>query len=395
MENDTFCSRSWTDYYIDLEFLEAKMCCRTDLKPILLDEDWTNSAELQERRQYHLTGLQHQSCNHCWNIEKKGIKSYRKNTGLHPTSTKATFGNKVKEITIKVGNICNMACRYCGPIDSSIWAERVNDTSYNKKSIFLNKNNNERELIHAQIYDWLNQEIKNSRSIIITGGEPSISPQFYNLIDKINFSNLPIMINTNLNIPTYYINKFVKVLETLCLYNNKVTLRISIDGVGDQHCWQRQGSNWELLVKNFKIISKLPIYTMISQTSTMLTLEGFGKLAEFISNSADEFQNRPKFDAITHIVNWPTEFDPTEWIPSFKDEINEFLNITIKSNLIQAELITTLNQWLELPNELPSLETVNTTIQFLNSHQEKWGSIGDWKEIYPKVNKICNLVLNK
>ena len=75
---DTFCSRSWNNYYVDLEFLSYKMCCRTKLTPMVLGEDWFNSKSLQDRREGHLTGTQHKSCNYCWAIEANGLKSFRK-----------------------------------------------------------------------------------------------------------------------------------------------------------------------------------------------------------------------------------------------------------------------------------------------------------------------------
>jgi organic radical activating enzyme len=391
---DTFCSRSWNNYFVDLEFLTYKMCCKTNWSPMILGEDWFNSKELRERREAHLTGIQHKNCEYCWLMEAKGLKSFRKEIKKpRPTTTFTSKEYSGNVIEIKVGNICNMSCRYCGPESSSIWAERLHDDVYSKKIINSNKSDDQRKLILNQLYEWLDSELKFCNDIVITGGEPTISPQFYDLIDRMNFNDSYIAINTNMNISKIYINKFINTLKKLCI-NNKVTIRVSLDGADNKNDWQRQGSNWESLKQNYEMIGKLSVFWMISPTVTPLTLEGLVDMAKFIASSADTFYHRPKFDVTAHIVQWPQPLNPVEWIPSFKDEIREFIKITTDADIIKTELTTKLTQWLELPDTLPSFETVISMVKWLDDSQEKWPGIGTWREVYPKLNSIVNQVLS-
>jgi MoaA/NifB/PqqE/SkfB family radical SAM enzyme len=168
-------------------------------------EDWFNSKELKERRDNHLTGIKHPDCNYCWQLEDNKLPSHRTaSVYVKPTDNLVINSYTRSSIEIKVSNICNMACRYCGPNSSSIWAERLNQ-SYTKISINKLKKAPNRKLILDQMYEWLNNEIKYCKNIVITGGEPTISPQFYELVDKINFNNSIITINSNLNMPETYI----------------------------------------------------------------------------------------------------------------------------------------------------------------------------------------------
>jgi sulfatase maturation enzyme AslB (radical SAM superfamily) len=390
---DTFCSRSWNNYFIDLEFLTYKMCCRTSLKPMKLGEDWFNSPELQERRADHLSGKQHKSCNYCWTIENKGLKSFRKDVGgTRPNTLETVKDFYSKQITIKVGNICNMACRYCGPQHSSIWAERLHNTTFNKKGALANKSDVDRQQILEQLYNWLDTEIKFCNEVVLTGGEPSISPQFYDLVDRMNFSNLKITINTNLNAPPMYLKEFENALNKLSV-NNKVVVRISLDGVDNQNNWQRQGGNWEYIKSNYMMLSKIPVYLMIAQTVTPLTLEGMPKIAEFIASTSDKFIHRPKFDTRAHIVTYPSALNPLEWIASYKDELREFIKIVVDNKLERHELVTQINDWLNVDDTLPSKEAVTLMINWLDKSQKDYGG-GDWRSIYPKTAKIATQILN-
>lgn len=390
---DTFCSRSWNNYFIDLEFLTYKMCCRTQLKPMKLGEDWFNTKEIQERRLDHLTGKQHKSCNYCWTIEAKGLESFRKDVGgTRPNTLETVKDFYDKQLTIKVGNVCNMACRYCGPKHSSIWAERLHDPKYNKKGMVANKTDEERKLILEQLYTWLDSEIKFCNEVVLTGGEPSISPEFYELVDRMEFKNLKVTINTNLNTPASYRDDFEAALRKLSA-DNKVTVRISLDGVDDQNNWQRQGGNWEHIKTSYMMLSKLPVYLMLSQTVTPLTLEGMPKIAEFVASTSDQFIHRPKFDTRAHIVTWPDPLNPIEWIPSYRTELQEFLTIIVDNKLSRPEMVTQMTDWINMPDALPSAKTVVTMTNWLDESQSKYGG-GDWRTIYPKTANLAAQILN-
>jgi organic radical activating enzyme len=368
------------------------MCCKTVWQPMTLGEDWFNSAELQERRLAHLNNVRHSSCKYCWNLEEANLKSYRTFDDNWPSSVETVNGFYNKFIAIKVGNICNMACRYCNARTSSIWAERLEHKDYNKIGVSTSKKHEDRKLILTQFYDWLNSEIQYCEMLILTGGEPTISPQFYDLIDNINIQNIPIILNTNMNMPKAYIIKLEKVLQLLAKRNNKITLRISLDGVEEQQSWQRQGSDWELIKSNYIRLSKSPVEFMISQTFTPLTLEGMPKLAKFLADLNGYVDNKPKFEDHLNYVMYPPELNPIEWLPSYKEEIQEFMMITATNNLINDKLLAELQLWIDLPNKSLSIDTVTRVANWLDTTQAKWGG-GDWRTIYPKTTSIINDIL--
>ena len=391
--SDTFCSRSWNSYLVDLEFLKYRMCCKTSWSSVKLGEDSFNSKLLQDRRADHLTGKRHASCKYCWDMEDSNVLSFRANdlkVKPYTTTTSKEYGKSV--IEIKVSNVCNMACRYCGPKNSTIWAERLHDEQFSKVGINELKRNEDREALLAQLYKWIESEIDNTHLLIITGGEPSISPQFYDLVNKLDLKNLNITINSSLNIPESYIDKFETVLRKLAT-DNKVSIRVSLDGTGMQNDWQRQGADWELIKKNYIRLGKIPLYYKIGQTFTPLTMEGLVPLAKFIAETKDECSQPPKFGSTAHIVSSPSPLNPLEWVSSFRDELSEFISIIVSNNLGPRDLINQLRKWLETPDMLPTKATAQAISDWATDHQNKWGG-SDWRDIYPKTSGIATKVLN-
>lgn len=368
------------------------MCCKTRWSPIKVGEDMFNSSQLQERREAHLTGKRHDSCKYCWDMEDQNVMSFRADdlkVRPYTTTTSKEYGKSI--IEIKVSNICNMACRYCGPKNSTIWAERMHDEHFSKVGINHFKRNEDREELLAQLYKWLDSELDNATSVIITGGEPSISPQFYDLVEKLDFKNSKIIINSSLNIPEAYINKFEAALIKLAV-KNTVMIRVSLDGVGDQNDWQRQGADWDLIRKNYIRLGKTPIFYKIGQTFTPLTMEGLIPLAKFIAETKDECTNQPMFGSIAHIVSSPSPLNPLEWVSSFRHELSEFVSIVIDNKIAPRELILQLHKWLEAPDTMPTQATAQALYDWATDHQIAWGG-GDWRTVYPKTAGIVVKVL--
>ena len=59
-------------------------------------------------------------CEYCWDAEANNIKSHRK--------TNERQG--IKQIHIRLNNVCNFKCRMCNPKFSSSWAEENKKHKY-------------------------------------------------------------------------------------------------------------------------------------------------------------------------------------------------------------------------------------------------------------------------
>jgi sulfatase maturation enzyme AslB (radical SAM superfamily) len=392
---DTYCARSWNYFLVDLDKLEQKMCCKTKWKPMDPGVDWFNGPAMVQRRQYHLSGKQHSDCEHCWDLENQNQWSPRIGAARPDTipDTLQSWSHGMLELT--VGNTCDLACRYCDSRYSTIWAARTQDKSNNKEGRASYKGETRTQLAIDQFYAWLDTEKDKLSDVLITGGEPLLIPETYELLRRTRFQNVKIQFNTNLNTPDHYLNQIEEAIDRLLDDGNKVLFRVSVDGVGQKNDWQRQNCNWDRWRDNWFRIGSRPVHMKAALTLTPLTLEGMHELAEFVLDSGPKLHYEPTFEVV-NVVTWPRPLNVTEWIPAFKHEIAEFGRIVEQQHDYgQKEPIKRqISTWLSLEDALPSAKQVRSFTDFLDGSQARWGG-GDWRSIYPKTAEIAQRVLDQ
>ena len=88
-------------------------------------QDILQSDELNEIKQRFLSGTQPRGCHRCWmeEISGKDSKRIRDNQKYQNLINEAVIFDEPKPryLDLKLGNICNLKCRICGPQYSSRW----------------------------------------------------------------------------------------------------------------------------------------------------------------------------------------------------------------------------------------------------------------------------------
>jgi MoaA/NifB/PqqE/SkfB family radical SAM enzyme len=120
-------------------------------------------------------------------------------------------------------NKCNSACQSCNA-NSSTLIGKLNHTPV--------KINN-----YNKILPYLDDVVQ----LDINGGEPTISNTYKKLLSKIN-SNASVRINTN---AITFFSEIIALLEN----NRKVTVTMSLDGVGNVHDYVRWPAKWTVVKK--------------------------------------------------------------------------------------------------------------------------------------------------
>jgi MoaA/NifB/PqqE/SkfB family radical SAM enzyme len=222
---------------------------------------WTSS-NLQELRQQFKNNLQPDMCHRCWHEEKNNKRSLRLrlfdpvnhtsdyefvNTDLAKSQLDDyTAGPRV--LTIKNGNVCNARCRSCHPNDSSRWiadSEKLYQ-ALGKKHYNLNQD----------VVNWSDQQIdqivelsKNLLRLELFGGEPTYNKKVTIILERIvaagHAKHITLYINTNGSINITEKWPFVHEFAG-------IELGVSIDGVGAQFEYIRNGVEWNQLVDNIK-----------------------------------------------------------------------------------------------------------------------------------------------
>lgn len=175
-------------------------------------------------------GIQHQSCQQCWDLESVGNSSPRQRFNnkfgdIEPLPTQP------RVLIIKPGNTCNFACRMCNPETSSSWYH--DGYSLESPNLSFNEYTRQFETIrnsfnsdHVEFWDELKVWIKNLVFIDIYGGEPFLSPAMFDLLEHgiaIGCAkDIELSIHTNASI---FNTRYLEILKQY----KKVNFQVSID----------------------------------------------------------------------------------------------------------------------------------------------------------------------
>jgi sulfatase maturation enzyme AslB (radical SAM superfamily) len=197
----------------------------------ILDDDAIESINSQtniEVRVQMLAGEQPNRCVRCYDIEKcdggNGATSYRQSMNRQFYDY-LEFGETgtLRHIDFRLGNVCNLKCRMCGPKSSSKWFKELKD---------LNPISNPTPPTTWQDDDRTIEFVSKCASSLVdvrfAGGEPMLSKQHYKIVDYLIETGL----SKNIELK-YNINGTLMPDDLMSKWSEfkSVHLAISIDGV--------------------------------------------------------------------------------------------------------------------------------------------------------------------
>ena len=174
----------------------------TDLKTA-----W-NAPYMKNVRKDMLKGKIPSSCTKCFKEEKAGYQSKRvwenrlwmnrfnMKKLIENTKEDGTVPNKIYYVDLRLGTKCNLKCIMCSPHDSSLWVKdwnklypQIKNSSLKELMIWPNKGK-----VDGASYNWyknntrfwnqLLEQIPNMKQIYFAGGESTIIPEHYDLLEK-------------------------------------------------------------------------------------------------------------------------------------------------------------------------------------------------------------------
>ena len=293
---DTFCPIPW-NFQAVRNNGDIRICCQanvTENQGVIRHNDGTpynasrdsledarNADLMKTVRKNMLNGVWSQECGRCQQEEEAGLNSRRQYEQQNwPTFTI----DKAKQVTnddggvseipvtyydLRFGNLCNLACRMCGPTDSHTWYEQWVD--YHKSNDYIDTHGtvslqrNAKGRLFTNDYDWhgsdvfwnsIEKNIPNIKHVYMAGGEPMMIERHYEFLQKCIDSGyagkIIIEYNTNMtNLPE-------RVLQ-MWKHFRQVRVGASIDGYGDMLEYQRWPLKWNQAYKNLKKLDQLCI----------------------------------------------------------------------------------------------------------------------------------------
>lgn len=225
--------------------------------------DIQSSNHMRELRQNFLDGVRTSDCDRCWAEEDAGRTSKRMHTleRLKHVIKEDYWTENAKPLMfldLKLGNICNLKCRICGPWSSSSYAveEIANDPGKNPKQSFsyqmIRQGRWPRE--NESFWQDIRQQIADIRYLEFTGGEPFMIQEHFDLLktlaDSGHAGNVEVHYNTNGTI-------YPQGAEEIWRHFKHVEVAFSIDDIGARFEYQRSGAKWEDVNRNIQLFREM------------------------------------------------------------------------------------------------------------------------------------------
>lgn len=319
--NDVYCALPWSSIYVGPDSHVKPCCISKNLGYSNIDNinDIWNNSKWKQLRLDMLSGVRNDICSTCYKQEDSGIYSYRlqwnenlKNViddvVIDTKEDGAVENIKIKSMDIRASNLCNFKCRTCGPINSSkIATEHYQLKNTELPSLIGIKNDTLLQL--KEHYEHLEY-------LCFAGGEPMIHSEHWevlcDLIDLNLSKNVNLLYFTNGSSLTF---KEHDAIDYWKKFRN-ITVQFSIDAMGKQAEYWRDGTVWEDIVANIKR-AKTCDNVIIKPHGTI----GWPNIYSWISFV--KYANEHNLCAMNDITIWFLESPPEyslQSVPNFKKE---------------------------------------------------------------------------
>ena len=242
-----YCAAPWRGLHIQVDG-GISTCCAGGFKLGNINTDSIESAlsspKLQKVRQSIKKGiLPEDYCQFCINAKKSGLGSEQDFHNSYNQDFDITTADDEYQYPVifdaRWNNTCNSVCIYCNPTFSSKWASKMN--LHQQKT---DKDNKEK------IKNFFFDKSKGLKTVFMVGGEPLLMKENADLLDFIP-PHVKIDIISNFSTDVTKSKVFEKLLK-----RQKVNWHISMENVGERYEYVRQGSQWQMLIDNLKILGK-------------------------------------------------------------------------------------------------------------------------------------------
>lgn len=339
----------WTDINIDFARKNIRHCCKSrrdypisvkeinQLKEKVFDHNFvTTNAKTTMVKDNKLPMVcmdcklyEPNSIRHVWNVWDDNFIEHKKDKLMQMNAT--------NYIEFDLGNQCDLACVYCGPWSSTVWAKELNSKKYQKE------NDKEwKELILKHLKEYLKTiDPTTQLTFNILGGEPTLIPETYDIIDALaemcsHFTiNPTIMVTTNLNTKHKLMDRFIQVVEsTSDIFDWHIS--ISIEDLGKNAELIRYGLNWERFEQNILRIKDFAKRVYLTMTFNLLSFPNFKGFIEWAMNLLDK-----------------QDYD-TKWVFSMNSVQDGFSDVAfLRKNQVNVDAFIKFINSLNLPSKEP------------------------------------------
>ena len=214
------------------------------------------SEKFTELRRDLLSGIRNPACDYCWTMERRTGTSPRITAIDHLTASKVQATPKLKKLDTMIDESCNLRCRMCGPsVSNSLRLDynRIVELDLPLLEYYTVKQKQSQadprgtQTFFAPNERYIEEIIDMSdtlEEIKFTGGEPTTSTSFWNIVNNIEYpQRMKIHLTTN---ATKFNHRF---LATMQVFKER-HFTLSIDGTRSTYEYIRYPAQWRKIENN-------------------------------------------------------------------------------------------------------------------------------------------------
>lgn len=338
IQNNSFCAIPFVSIMVNTD-TSIRYCCMVNGSANKLkkntDEFYTcrdnfikdawNSETMQDIRKAMLKGDKISGCSVCYLQESNGGTSNRLHS-IHEWKLRLgdqNFDNKVRQaidnngimldepvyLDLRLGNLCNLQCRMCNPWNSSQIA---------KEHLVLKEKNLEYAKVWKEtfgtfpikvlddqcwfdddiLWDQVNSLIPSLKKVYMTGGEPTLIKNNFKFMEKcIEGKRKDIVLFFNINCT----NVNSKFLELISMFD-QVNINASIDGIGKLNEYIRYPSDWNRVRENVEKLAQLKNVNLgVTPTIQVYNIFDIPNIIEWVHTLNIRYKNTIFIDFLVNI----------------------------------------------------------------------------------------------
>jgi MoaA/NifB/PqqE/SkfB family radical SAM enzyme len=376
-----------------------------------LQKIWNNDY-MKEARLKMKNGEVLKACTKCIEQEARGYKSMRNENNekqnINNVNTDGSMDTMPDSMELHFGNVCNLKCKMCGQDYSNQIGKEILQIGEKDKDFLEwvykqsgNVNNWTNNL--SVEYTWFqNEKTKNKlidyvskhiTKLTIIGGEPTVIPEFYALLDYCYKNNT--LKDKDITIVTNLTNTNPKMTQWLPKMK-AWTIWASIDGIGDITEYIRYPSNFKKVVENLNFYKKLLLESnngkiVFSPAVQLLNIHQLDDMLKWFIDFADNCWGK-QFDIswmsqvwYPRICNYDTapelyRFSVADKLAMSSEQFKKYPSIT---DFYEKQIENLRNNFLEKPME----KHLQKAFIRYNDTQDKHRKGKTWRELLPELEQ--------
>jgi organic radical activating enzyme len=425
----TYCAFPFQHQYVHMSG-SVRLCCatmenvtdkkdnRVHMNNDSLQKIWNNDY-MKEARLKMKNGEVLKACTKCIDQEARGYKSMRNENNekqnINNVNTDGSMDTMPNSMELHFGNVCNLKCKMCGQDYSNQIGKEILQIGEKDKDFLQwvykqsgNVNNWTNNL--SVEYTWFqNEKTKNKlidyvskhiTKLTIIGGEPTVIPEFYELLDYCYKNNT--LKDKDITIVTNLTNTNPKMTQWLPKMK-AWTIWASIDGIGDITEYIRYPSNFKKVVENLNFYKKLLLESnngkiVFSPAIQLLNIHQLDDMLKWFIDFADNCWGK-QFDIswmsqvwYPRICNYDTapelyRFSVADKLAMSSEQFKKYPSIT---NFYEKQIKNLRNNFIE---ESMEKHLQKAFIRY-NDTQDKHRKGKTWRELLPELEQALTINTN-